>query len=154
MNAKPDSQLTLLLPSQCSGEWKEVLTRSVAVGFLPHSDPKGVATVLGQLERGRYRAYVVGASLPEQPDQTAVAIAICYRVLEESTGRYILFIWALLGIEHLGEEDWQQGFRLLAEEARKLHCSSIQAISDNPRVIELVEQLGGNASKRLIRMEV
>lgn len=154
MNAKPDLQLTLLLPSQCGGEWKEVLGRSVAVGLLPAYDPKGVEVVMKQLERGRYRAYVLGAALPEQPDQTAVAIAICYRVLEESSGKYIFFIWALLGIEHLGGEDWQQGFRLLAEEARKLHCSCIQAVSDNPRVIELVEQLGGNAEKRLIRLEV
>lgn len=151
---KPELKLTLLMPGQVAGDWLPHLERAVSVGFLPDNNPKGVETVMHQLKRGRYRAYVLGASLPEQPEQTAVAIAVCYRVLDETSGTYTLFIWALLGIEALGEEDWQDGFRLLREEARKLHCTRIEAISDNPRVIQLISELGGNAEKRLIRLEV
>lgn len=151
---KPTLQLTLLMPNQCGGDWEEPLRRAIAVGFLPHANPKGVEIVLHQLKRGRYRAYVLGASLPEHPEQAAVAIGICYRILDEATGELVLFIWALLGTEHLGEEDWLDALRMLREEARKLNCVRIQAVSDNPRVIELVERLGGDAGKRLVRLEV
>lgn len=154
METKPLLKLTLLMPSQCAGEWQEPLQRAIQVGFSPDNNPKGVETVMAQLKRGRYRAYVLGASLPEQPEQAAVAIAICYRVIDEALGQYVFFIWALLGTEHLAGEDWQQGFRMLRDEARKLQCNRIQAISNNPRVIELVEQLGGKADKRLINLEV
>jgi hypothetical protein len=152
--SEPILKLTLLMPSQCAGEWQPLLEKAIAIGFQPQENPQGVATVLHQLKRGRYRAYVLGASLDGVPEQAAIAVAICYRILDETTGTYSFFIWALLGIDAMGANDWQDALRLLREEARKLNCARIEAITDSVRVITLMKELGGDATKRLIRLEV
>jgi len=152
---KPELSLTLLMPGQVLGPWRDVVEKAIAVGLVPRTLAECGKQVAAQLQRGRYRAYVLGARLPNvSEEQAGVALVIAYRSIDEATGEYIFYVWSLLGVDHLGEEDWAVAFRLLREEARKLNCKRINAVSDNPRVIQLVEQLGGSAEKRLLTWEI
>jgi hypothetical protein len=79
------------------------------------------------------------------------------RVMEDSlsgVGDKTLFIYTLSAYDGLREEEWEGGFEMLKRHARKCGCSSISAMTKNPRVLGVVKRLGGDTRQRFVTMEV
>jgi hypothetical protein len=79
------------------------------------------------------------------------------RVMEDGLGGLgdkTLLIYTLSAYDGLREEEWEGGFEMLKRHARKRGCSSISAMTKNPRVLGVVKRLGGDTRQRFVTMEV
>ena len=65
-----------------------------------------------------------------------------------------LVIYSIVATQHIEDNDWKEAFVMVKDFAIKNECKRIVAFSSNPRVIELVDKLGGGTSYRVLTLEV
>ena len=75
-------------------------------------------------------------------------------VMYDPGGVQSLFIYTVFGFGNIPEEEWKMAYDSLRAFAKKYNCEHIFAYSENPRIIQLVNQLGGNTETRIIKLEV
>jgi hypothetical protein len=65
-----------------------------------------------------------------------------------------LTIYAVVATQHIDDEAWKNAFSTVKAFSIKYECKRIIAFSSNPRVIELVNKLGGESSYHVLTLEV
>jgi hypothetical protein len=65
-----------------------------------------------------------------------------------------MLVLVLYGIGFLDDEAWSGGIEGIQRIAREYNCKSIIAYSNNPRVIQMVRRMGGDASQTLINIGI
>lgn len=65
-----------------------------------------------------------------------------------------LIVYAAVSVIHIPNEEWSKAFGIVKDFAYKYECSKILAYTNNPRVIEIVNTLGGSAEYHLAVLEV
>jgi hypothetical protein len=63
-------------------------------------------------------------------------------------------ICSLAGSDYIPIKAWRYGFKVLKRAAERSGCSLITAESNNKRVLQVIEKLGGDTSYRSVYMEV
>lgn len=83
---------------------------------------------------------------------------ITTEVADSGTGQMSTLIYALFSLKGFGEEisedEYREGFSILAQRARSLGHTSVWAITDSPHVAKLAQNFGANTEKRMLEWSV
>ena len=82
------------------------------------------------------------------------AIVILSFIWDNIVKEQSLLVFSLFAYRHIDDEMWQQGFAELRAFAKANFCNKIVAYSQNERILDLVNDLGGSTAYRYIELEV
>lgn len=139
---------------QVSEQWDKWLAEVVKVGLGLDDQESELCqkSVFVKLQRGVLKAYLIGAE-GSDGKKYGVGVVIVYTANDSITQRKNLLIWSLYGVSHLEMDHWREVLKKLRLIKRELGCTSMIALTANPRVIELVQELGGKIGSTLVTLE-
>ena len=82
------------------------------------------------------------------------AMAVTTIAWDDNSANHFLYLYALAAFEPTSMNIWSGAFKILQAYARTHDCVRITARSANPRVIKMVEALGGQSNERYLTLEV
>lgn len=149
--------LLKLSADQITRYWEDIKAALVsAVPPLAQADQGHVTQFLENLVMGRLQAWTLvekkGEGEKATYDIKALVVTTVWRDL--GTGAKNLLIYALYGYSFVSPDLWKEGLEALKKFARAEGCHQIVAFTKVPRVIQIVEGLGGNSDTRLITLEI
>ncbi len=146
--------LVKLLPSQVGYYW-DVIAPGIEKGLPPTSygSDKVMSNILATLLSDNMQCWIITTS-PEVNGSSIVGLVITRIVDGGPTLIKNLEVYCLYAFKPMNNELWKDGFITLRKFAKANDCYRIIAYSDNVRVIEMVESLGGSSNYRFITLEV
>lgn len=133
-----------LLPEQIAQQWP-VIRHAMEQALPPIASKREerMNRLLEQLLVGRVQCWVC---FRMEDERTVVESILTTTEAEDVTGERALLIYTLYGTTHGTQETWEDGLKKLKAWARAAGYSRITAYTQNPRVLEWVAKLGGDAS--------
>lgn len=142
------SVLRRLTSKQIKDRWKDI--RALLDVSLPPSttsSDKNMMRVLESLLEGSLQCWMVLNG--EKP----VGMLITSIIIEAGTLERNLLIYSFNSIG-ISDELLFTGFSELCKVAREAKCVNLQAYTENDRIVELVQQLGGTASVKFLSVPI
>lgn len=124
-----------LTPEQITEYWAQI--KHVILETQTAVNLRGVNNVLLRLMSGEY---VVWVGVDDQRQITAIALTMMYedRISEEK----ILELSAVYAFRKMPVELRQEAMKLFEKYANNCGCTKIRAVTQNPRAIQLMEEIG------------
>ena len=113
-----------------------------------------MANMLEGLLAGKTQCWLGIEKVPNTAVPIVHALAVTDVVAEFGTGTKSLWISALYAYRGLPPPLTLVGFERLKAYAREQGCRYMAATTNSQRVIEIAQELGGNATNTLVRLEV
>lgn len=132
--------------------WDEVRYFLVRAG-IPGAEESSLANMQRAIIDGRLTVWMMGRL---DGDGQLSPVALFTTTVTEDTivGIKRFTICSLAGSDYIPIKAWRYGFKVLRRAAEREGCSRITAESNNKRVLQVVEKLGGDTSYHSIYMEV
>ena len=147
--------LVKLLPSQVGHYW-DLLAPWIEAGLPPttYGSDKRMTYILKDLmSNDNIQCWMITAS-PQVNGSSIMGVVITRVVDGGPTLIRNLEIYCMYAFKPISEDLWKEGFETLRKFARHKGCYRIIAYSDNVRVIDIVDKLGGSSNYRFITLEV
>ncbi len=143
-----DYQLVPLTGSQIIDYWDALKSGIMeALPVFQGSDQRADSILRGLLEGfGKVWVYLAKGNI------AAMVVTSIY--VDTLSGVRSLLIYAFKGFEVLDVKDYKKGMNLLKDYARGAKCSRIIAYTDNKRVKQMINWLGGKTDYTLVSLEV
>ena len=135
--------LTKLLPEQVTRYW-DILRPAIEESLPPVAGetPDKMNRILAALIGGSLHCWVSSQIKDERRILEGVMVT---RILHDDVSETkSLLIYCLYGYDIISGNGWKSGFAALAKWAKSIGCSRIVAYSDVPRILDIVEKLGGD----------
>lgn len=145
--------LLKLSEDQITIYWENI-RQALLFNDLPMADAseEKMATVLEGLLSGSVQAWILFEM--ENGKERIYAMAITSFVYEPVTLTKNLVIYNLYGYEFVPPRLWTEGVKGLKKFAKAKGCYTLIAYSKVPRILTIVEELGGDTSMRVINLEI
>jgi len=145
--------LTKLLPDQVSKFW-DVISYAMEQSLPPTvgENPDKMNNILMAALSGKLDIW---ASYRKDDKVNKFEGIIATRIIyDDVTCMNNLLIYAIYGYNKVSEDSWNSGMKTLLKYAKTQKCSLIVAYSNEPRVVEVVNSLGGDTSFSFISFNV
>lgn len=145
--------LLKILPEQVNENW-DLIKQSLGLAWPTPLSNEALAGILQSLLLGKLQAWGL-VDIKSQDEMVWKALGTTAIVEDEITGVSKLHIYHICVLEGALELDvWKFIWVKFTEYAKALGCSKVSAITRHQRVVDIVESLGGDATTRLIELEV
>lgn len=135
-----------------SEQWpaiKESIARSLS--SIVKVTEESLATILEALLKDKLRAWVL---YDKENMEKALALFTTAISVEPISKTKNLFIYSAASFGVMSEEAWEEAFKYTKAHAKAFGCHKIIAVTENARIIKVVEKLGGSVKTRQVELEV
>jgi hypothetical protein len=147
------SLLRIHPPEQVTKHWG-LLKQSILLTWPTSLNEEALSGILQSLLSDKLQAWGL-VDIKSQSEMTWKALGTTAVVEDEITGVRTLHIYHICVLEGVMElEVWKDVWTKFTEHAKALGCSKVSALTKHQRVVDIVESLGGDATTRLIELEV
>ncbi len=146
--------LTKLLPDNITQYWNAI-SESISKSLPPFTrhTTKRMDYILESLLKDSLQCWVL-TDVDSDNRTILYALATTEIVIDQITQTKNLSIFSLFGLRPVHPELWKSGFETLRKFAKFNRCDNIIAFTEFQNVVNIVEQLGGDTSIRLLKLEV
>lgn len=146
--------LVQLTSEQISEQW-DIIAKSIDASMPPYaySSQMKINRVLEEMLKGNMQAWMAYDE-KKVSGLTAIAIVVTAFQFDQFTDSKSLLIYSLYGIDRIPEYMWKEGLATIIKFARANECFRIIGYTDVPRIVEVVNELGGDSAVRFISLEV
>jgi len=133
--------------------WGE-LKRTAVAAVPPHvsSLEEHTNAVLAAILRGDLDCWILTKG--DDPEKLAKGVAFVGTVIDSFSMTKNLLIYGIFSYERVSMELWKEGLATLRAEAERKGCNLIIGYTSEPRILEIVNALGGSTNTTLITLEV
>jgi len=143
--------LIMLLPEQVSQKW-DMIKPAIKDVVGASNGSVDMNQVLMSMLDGRMQCWL---SCRKEKDQLVIEGLITTEVLEDSHGNIrSLLIYSMYGYRMDRRSSWEGAFETLVRFAKGHECERIVTYTNVRSLISLMEQLGGDASKRFVSIPI
>lgn len=134
--------------------WGE-LKRTAVAAVPPHVSnlEEHTNNVLAAIIRGDLDCWVLMED-GDNPERVAKAVTFVGTVMDSFSMTKNLLIYGVFSYERVRMDLWRDGLATLRAEAKRKGCNLIIGYTAEPRILEIVNALGGSTSTTLIMLEV
>jgi len=143
--------LVRLLPEQISHRWdtiKEAISRALPPTV--NGGPKTFNNILEDLLNGEKQCWVS----QRRGDHKIDAVVTTQIQVDNDSEEKTLLIYSVSSFDKLSGESWVEGFEGLRKYALSEECAAITGFTNVDKVVQIVEKLGGDASRRFLRIPI
>lgn len=138
-----------LTPDQISAHWNNLkITLIRAAPPTAEVSETGLNSILSKLLADEMQSWVF------LEDSKIKATMFTMFVRDPGMDHFNLLVYSVYGLDKIVDELWKEAWGVVREFAKKCHCKKIIGFTNVPRVVEVVEGLGGKAEFTLISLEV
>jgi len=143
--------LTKLLPDQVSKFW-DVIKFAIEESLPPTvgENPDKMNRILSALLDGRAQCWVSHEDYVE--GRRFEGVVVTQIITDGLSGTKNLLIYCLYGYDIVSNDSWKSGLKALAKWAISKKCSRIIGYTDVPKILKVVETLGGEAKYTFISL--
>lgn len=109
--------------------------------------------VLAAIIRGDLECWLL-AEEGGNPERLAKGVVFTGTVMDSFSMTRNLLIYGVFTYERVSMGLWKDGLETLRKEAKRKGCNLIIGYTSEPRILEIVNMLGGNTSTTLVMLEV
>ena len=145
--------ITRLLPEQISHFW-DVIKYAVEQSLPPTvgEHPDKMNRILAAALSGKIDVW---ASYTKNESGNKLEAIVLTKILyDDVSGTKNLLIYCLYGYSKISTESWKDGLATFAKFAKSRGCSQIVAYTDVPRIVKLVNSLGGESKYTFISFDI
>lgn len=147
--------LIQLTPEQISKYYNDIEAGiKVSVPPLAKSSPEVVTRVMERLIGGTMQAWMLVDWTGPEKAPTIYALAVTVLYPDIGSGYLNLLIYALYGYVLVPDALWREGLETLKKYAASVGAGNVVAFTRVPRIVQIVEALGGDTATRFISLEV
>jgi len=139
-----------MLPDQIASQW-DILKPAIEASLPSNTvgSEVGMNNLLKSLVSGKMHCWI----LTDVDESEPYALATT-SFLVDPIGAVSLFVYSLYGYKPIPMDLWIEGFKGLQKWASSKGCSNVLAFTDNKRVMDIVENIGGNVQQVVVSLEV
>ena len=145
--------LTKLLPDQISKFWdiiKYAIEQSIPPNVGEHPDKSN--RILSAALSGKVDVW---ASYDKSTEVNRFEGLMLTKILyDDVVDMKNLLIYSVYGYETISEDSWKNGLRTILKYAAGNNCSLVVAYTDVPKIVEVVNSLGGDTSFTFISFNI
>ena len=136
-------------PSSIGKDWP-TLRKFIQLGFGPGDklDEVSMTNILNGLLEGELQCWSLSTK-----DKVKL-LAVTQGAVDKFVNRASLVIYSIVSLGQMSEVDWRFCFGKLKQFAASKGCDKLVAYTRNPKVVQIVEMLGGYTGTRFLEMEV
>ena len=145
--------ITRLLPEQISHFW-DVIKYAVEQSLPPTvgEHPDKMNRILAAALSGKIDVWA--SYTKDESGNKLEAIVLTKILYDDVSGTKNLLIYCLYGYSKISTESWKDGLVTFAKFAKSRGCSQIIAYTDVPRIVKLVNSLGGESKYTFISFDI
>lgn len=147
-------RLLRMQPDQIPIGWgfiRKAMQVATAGGFDPTEE--SLANLLQALMAGRIDSWVF---YKQRDEEEGKVLGLMLTTITEDTIAQIkhMLIYSMSGFNYIDDEKWMIAFTTLAKYARAKGCSTIRAVTNNDRVLDVAAKIGAEIVGYTIEVEV
>jgi len=141
--------LTKLLPEQVSKYW-DIIRYAIEQSLPPVAGegPDKMKKILMSLLSSKSQCWI--SSDINEESRILEAVLVTRILYDDVSDTKNLLIYCLYGYEHIKQSSYSSGVSTLVKYAESKGCDRIIAYTNFPRVIEMIEKLGGSTTYTFI----
>lgn len=142
--------ITRLLPEQVSNKW-DILREGIKGSIPPQVETNGEDipnNILHALLEEKMYCWVLSEG------NTVFAIVTTAFTYDEYSGVKNLLIYNVYGYRNVPQSLWKEAFQAVSKFAESKNCNTITAFTENKRVVQLVNQLGGDTETTFVKLNL
>lgn len=141
--------LVQLLPENVSSRW-EFFAPILGMSLPPNitSTIQGMSSILSAIMREDLAVWVY--------DDDGEVVFVMSTVIQTDPVTYkkSLLIYSLTGIRDISDRMWKEAYETIRKYARYHGCENIIAYTENEKIVNYINNIGGKATFKLIQLEV
>ena len=140
----------IVVPGQIPKVWENIKYAISQTGDINKEDfPLYANRLLHALLSGRARCIV-----RMDDDRNLLAIGITRTIIDNITGKDIMFLECIYSFAKIPTSEWEDLYTLALKIAKKEKCTKMSAYTSNPKVFEILINLGFTEYYRYFTMEI
>lgn len=146
--------LVKLSPEQVAESW-QTLSPMIARALPPvtESHPRVMKKILERMLLGQIVGWLICDTV-KNGEMKILGLGTTLISIDEGSTERNLLIYTLFAARPVSASVWRDGYDTLRRYANAEGCKNIIGYTSEPRVVDIIKALGGNANTTLIKMEV